>query len=507
MPKVSVIPESDRFQWGPIDGVPFYLGLAGFGCVQRSWELYGHGWPAGDLLFYDRHYAIWYGRDSQISVHGIQAAQKFYLKPAKLRALKLAYQRQLRIFAGARQFVKTHDVNKLPDEDLLHFLNRLVEVYHDFWGTTIQPELTGYGMHEYFVKHMPRFFTGDRLNEALSILSSPDDFSFYQKEELIFLKIVAKVRADGKTITHFRQAVERKQPAVFNLIKKHASEYSWLAGSYANDAPLPESWFWKRARDIVRNGKTPDEKINEIRAQFQKIQRSKRRLIEELPSGRLKKYARDVVGDAVAWQDDRKGWQFRVQEVLRQFLDEIARRRRVKKEDLRYLLWSELWSWANGALEWPAREIKARKKCVLLHIEPRHFVITTGTPATVFQNHYRQPKLLMREMRGVVASAGGKETVKGKVMILRHARESGKFPAGRILVAELTSPDYIGAMRKAKAIITDHGGLTSHAAVVSRELNLPSIVGTKHASHVLRNEDEVEMDLRKGTISKLTSHQ
>jgi len=93
----------------------------------------------------------------------------------------------------------------------------------------------------------------------------------------------------------------------------------------------------------------------------------------------------------------------------------------------------------------------------------------------------------------------------GKVRVLLSSRDHGKMKKGEILVAPMTSPDYILAMRKAKAIITDVGGLMSHAAIVSRELGVPAVVGTKVATKVLKDGDRVEVDAKNGIVRKLTS--
>ena len=72
-----------------------------------------------------------------------------------------------------------------------------------------------------------------------------------------------------------------------------------------------------------------------------------------------------------------------------------------------------------------------------------------------------------------------------------------------ILVSPMTVPDYLPAMKKAKAIITDEGGITCHAAIVSRELGIPCIVGTKIATQVLKDGDRVEVDANKGIVKIL----
>lgn len=75
----------------------------------------------------------------------------------------------------------------------------------------------------------------------------------------------------------------------------------------------------------------------------------------------------------------------------------------------------------------------------------------------------------------------------GTVKILKSPKEIGKISKGDVLVAPMTSPDYVPAMKKAEAIITDQGGQTSHAAIVSRELGIPAIVGTKEATKKLKD--------------------
>ena len=81
--------------------------------------------------------------------------------------------------------------------------------------------------------------------------------------------------------------------------------------------------------------------------------------------------------------------------------------------------------------------------------------------------------------------------------------KANSFKPEDILVAPMTSPEYIFAMKKAKAIITDTGGLTSHAAIVSRELKILCLVGTKIATKVLKDGDIVEVDAIQGKVRKL----
>ena len=80
------------------------------------------------------------------------------------------------------------------------------------------------------------------------------------------------------------------------------------------------------------------------------------------------------------------------------------------------------------------------------------------------------------------------------VKILKSPKEISKIKSGDVLVAEMTSPDYVPAMKKAVAIVTDQGGATSHAAIVSRELGIPCVVGTKVGTQILKNGMDIELN-------------
>ncbi len=100
-------------------------------------------------------------------------------------------------------------------------------------------------------------------------------------------------------------------------------------------------------------------------------------------------------------------------------------------------------------------------------------------------------------LQGAAASPGiGTGTVK----ILKSPKEIGKVLDGDVLVAPMTSPDYVPAMKRAVAIVTNEGGLTSHAAIVSRELGVPCVVGTKEATAKLSDGDKVTVDGGKGLV-------
>jgi pyruvate,water dikinase len=108
--------------------------------------------------------------------------------------------------------------------------------------------------------------------------------------------------------------------------------------------------------------------------------------------------------------------------------------------------------------------------------------------------------LINRNIKGTVAFRG---FAKGKVSIVNSKADLSKVQLGDILVARVTMPDYLPAMVHAAAFVTDEGGITSHAAIVARELKKPCVVGTKIATNMLKDGDIVEVDATTGIIKKI----
>lgn len=101
-------------------------------------------------------------------------------------------------------------------------------------------------------------------------------------------------------------------------------------------------------------------------------------------------------------------------------------------------------------------------------------------------------------LSGLGASPG---VAAGPVRVLRSPAEGNGFQPGEVLVAPMTSPDWMPLLRRAAAVVTDGGGMTCHAAIVSRELHVPAVVGTREATARLRDGEWVTVDGAKGTVT------
>ncbi|MFA6387499.1 MAG: PEP-utilizing enzyme [Candidatus Paceibacterota bacterium] len=107
----------------------------------------------------------------------------------------------------------------------------------------------------------------------------------------------------------------------------------------------------------------------------------------------------------------------------------------------------------------------------------------------------------VNKFRGSIAFKG---CVRARVKVVREKADALNVMPGDILVASETTPDFIIAMRKAAAFVTDVGGITSHAAIIAREMKKPCIIGTKIATKVLKDGDLIEVDANVGIVKVLT---
>lgn len=106
----------------------------------------------------------------------------------------------------------------------------------------------------------------------------------------------------------------------------------------------------------------------------------------------------------------------------------------------------------------------------------------------------------VKEIKGKPACSG---KVVGKVRVSLSASDVTDIEVGAILVCAMTSPDYVPAMKRSGAIVTDEGGLLCHAAIMSRELGKPCVIATRIATKVLKDGDLVEVDAGQGIVKIL----
>ncbi|KHO55261.1 MAG: pyruvate, water dikinase [archaeon GW2011_AR19] len=136
-------------------------------------------------------------------------------------------------------------------------------------------------------------------------------------------------------------------------------------------------------------------------------------------------------------------------------------------------------------------------------IEDSKIFIVQTRPITTLEKRVRKEE--HEELKGEIILTGlaaSPGIAVGEIKIVREIKDLQKIKGGDILVTEMTNPDMVVTMQKSAGIITDEGGLTAHAAIVSREMGIPCIVGTREATAKLKEGDIITMDAYSGKVYK-----
>lgn len=146
-------------------------------------------------------------------------------------------------------------------------------------------------------------------------------------------------------------------------------------------------------------------------------------------------------------------------------------------------------------------KLNKRKNNYLINYEKRKIKIYSGSEAKKeFEKLNIKNEIVSNQLKGAVAFKGN---VKGKVKVILRKDQFKDIKKDDILVAHMTTINYTPYLNKVKGIITDEGGLGCHAAIISREMKIPCIIGAKNATKILKTGDKVKLDAENGRIIKI----
>ena len=326
-------------------------------------------------------------------------------------------------------------------------------------------------MDDEIKRRLAKYCSGSELNTKLSVLSAPTEKSFINEKEEDIHRI--SLMHDGK---------EKD-----NEIKKHIEKFHWIRNSYAGRTIMTEA-------DVKSELKT----VNFHKIDIDKIKKEKKQLIDKLNLDKELVHILDISNVLTNLQDRRKRNILMSIEQMEQLLEELSTRLNIKHELLRYLSPNEI---GQGLFKRAdlKQVLEQRRNGVIFFTTPDSEDIVVGEQYMRFIQAYEknEKKTITKEVNGMCASTG---TAVGTVKICTTLKDIAQFKEGDILVTSMTRPEFLPAMKKAAAFVTDEGGLTCHAAIISRELNKPCVIGTKIATKVLKDGDMVEVRANHGLV-------
>ena len=468
-------PKRKLWKWGPVDGRILYVD----NFMQEMVSCKNHnGISWSDALIHIKDGKVLFVSDYEdLYNEGIKMFEKYVLDEKKCKEV---YEKWNSTKDKMVSFIKEHSpdkINSLDNEGMIGAIREFHELYDGFWTYGLIPEIANFGGEAMLKKAVESAYP-DKVTHLMEILSAPEDLSFYQIEELDLLKL--KIRNKS--------------------LEDHQKKYFWLQNSYGSVKIADVQSFEDRMNEVSED--LAKKKIEEIEEFKEKTKTKKKEAIKDfsIPQNIQKIGSRLSFG--IWWQDYRKQFIFMALHAVSLFARELGERNNISFEDMLLYHKNDLLKLAEKREK--VTDIEARRiGFISYYMADKNSGCTySGKEANDLIKKYTDIKVdkNIKEIKGVVVSKG---SVTGRVKILSGARHFDYFREGEILVTAMTSPDFIVALRKASAIVTDEGGITCHAAIVSRELKIPCIVGTKIATRVLSDGDLVEVNADKGIIKIL----
>ncbi len=467
---------------------PFTLGCAAVGVIAWT-RKHLVGYPSVGHCFYEQDVADWYWEYPAL----LRARKKLIARHLTNDQFFLRFEREqgraLRRFIPAVARFLSFDMSTLSDGMLW---KRYAEVLHWYytvwgWGGISEPFLgagedwlqdaVGPELESRFGKHWRREF---------DILATPQYQSFSSREHQSLLRLAAML-------------IRRSDRGKFaRALRRHTMAFYWVEDNYSVSRNHDEQTFFTRARGLMR--RHPEQLLQEERAKHRARMRKKATVLSLMsPKSRRLIALADLLAGHV---DQRKSCTFRMARVWFAIVNEVSRRYRIPKQELLYLTNKELERALKNATFDRATLRERRQRCLIITTPSGEHIFSGTAIDAIKKEQFEDVMVSGSEVRGISASVG---RARGIVRIVATHDEIAKLKTGEILVANQTTPDYISAMRRAAAIVTEQGGITSHAAVVSRELGKPCIIGTGTATKIFKTGDRVDVDADKGIVRKLRS--
>ncbi len=381
-----------------------------------------------------------------------------------------------------------------------------VKNYADIWlsSMAIQYSEMGDNIFSERVKQflLPKLKKIGSPDVVFSKIISPLRENLIAKENKEALNLLKLIQSNNKLSAEF------KRSSAFNVlssflqkkIKILEKKFGWLQFYYFGPPASADYYFYLIKDKLNVNAKKQLAKIN---AEKKKLIDYKKRCRNYFTSREWQ--LMNVLSDFLYFKEARKEIQiYLLSFAMHKWFCEFAKRFGFSPLQARYILPNEY----KNILVFNKKPLSADmlnkryQKSAYFIISGEEKIVLGKNSDSLKRRHLIEQKIdkNIKEIKGTVAFSG---KVSGKVKIVNSVGDLHKFIKGEILVSISTNPSLIAAMNKAGAIVTDTGGVTCHAAIVSRELRIPCIIGTKIATKVLKDGDLVEVNATLGTVEKI----
>jgi phosphohistidine swiveling domain-containing protein len=386
----------------------------------------------------------------------------------------------------AKEITATN-LSLLSQEELMDSYKQLKKTWIDYDHVNVYPWFIGgdYYQNNVLGELKEKYLLSE--SEAQMLVTSPTP-SFSHNEEVLLYRSATDSIKDPKLIEKYAQILSEK--------------FYWIAFGY--DGPLlnTKEVYEKIIRDIVLKGDLAIEtRLSELSALVPDTVKKHREIIGKYSITSFEVALLEKIYVLAEMTDYRKEVTFQIHVALFYVMAALAEKFGFTNHlDLRFVTIEELENKSKSELE---KLIQDRRQGSIYITHKGELSILIGEEAEKLREQIFT-KVQSSNLKGQVASRGKTSIVRGVVRVVMQSAEIDKVQVGEILVTAMTTPEYVPAMRKVIAVLTDEGGVTCHAAIVSRELGIPAVIAIGNATKVLKDGDLVEVDAEKGIVTKLS---
>ena len=388
------------------------------------------------------------------------------------------------------------NLKKLSKKDLLKIYDEFIKKEDDFtvflWIIFMFDFFTAQALEKNLLVYLKKIKQDDKYDHYLNTILSLEKKTAIITHTIDVLKVVNKVK--NKKISKSDINLE---------IDKLSDKYGYFTILNFDEKPLSKNYLRKEINKILANKKIiPQQEINRINNNLYQTKREYKKLSKVLKgNAKLYKLA-DACHKITFYRDYRNDLRRESYFYARKLYQEIADRLEIDLTSLLYLTRDEIrQSFIANKLIISPQQVKKRRQFSAITIinNKTHYIFDHKQIRQLFK--IIDPKISVKDFKGVVGSPG---KIIGRAKIILNIKEEyKKLREGDILITSMTNLDFIPLMSKAAAIITDEGGLLCHAAIVSRELKKPCIVGTTIATKAIKDNDLVEVNANHGLVTIL----
>jgi phosphohistidine swiveling domain-containing protein len=411
--------------------------------------------------------------------------------PNYLKKMRRDWAKALRQFDNVLVKIEKTNLRNLSDSQLFKVFDEFLVKYMEEFGIvmTVQDAFSMYSsefLEPAFIKVLKNQNKLGQFTYYYTKLMSPVEDSFISIEKKSRLAILKEVKKSG-----FKSKKAQK------MLKEHQKNFFWIRNNYAKQPVLDIGFFTNEIKSMIKDKVDPDKELKKMNDEIKDTIKEKKSMIKGLKLTKELVNLIRITENFSYIQDERKKYVLIANHYERLFMKEIARRKKLPIKLVEYLVYPE-----TKQDKFDKQKLKKRvKSCVCIQ-DNKGFYIYEGSEVDKLHDKLfgKEKKKDITEVKGLCASKG---KARGSVKIIQKTHDLINFKEGDILLSSMTRPEMVVAMKKAAAIVTDEGGITCHAAVVSRELRKPCIIATKIATKVLKDGDMVEVDADKGIVRKI----